>query len=41
MVSDDEAPAIKTTEFSTDAENNLTCCILMLDILLKQVKFAL
>lgn len=36
-ISDDEAPTSRHTEFSTDAENNLTCCILMLDILLKQV----
>lgn len=37
-ISDDEAPISRHTEFSTDAEHNLTCCILMLDILLKQVK---
>ncbi|XP_059622044.1 protein unc-79 homolog [Phlebotomus argentipes] len=37
-ISDDEAPHTKTTEFATDAENNLTCCILMLDILLKQME---
>jgi hypothetical protein len=36
-ISDDEAPETRHTEFSTDAEHNLTCCILMLDILLKQV----
>lgn len=36
-ISDDEAPTSRHTEFSTDAEHNLTCCILMLDILLKQV----
>lgn len=37
-ISDDEAPATRHTEFSTDSENNLTCCILMLDILLKQLE---
>ncbi|KAM7364575.1 UNC-79 domain-containing protein isoform 2-T2 [Cochliomyia hominivorax] len=37
-ISDDEAPTNRHTEFSTDAEHNLTCCILMLDILLKQIE---
>ncbi|XP_055534340.1 protein unc-79 homolog isoform X11 [Wyeomyia smithii] len=37
-ISDDEAPISRHTEFSTDAEHNLTCCILMLDILLKQME---
>lgn len=37
-ISDDEAPTARHTEFSTDAEHNLTCCILMLDILLKQLE---
>lgn len=37
-MSDDEAPTSRHTEFSTDAEHNLTCCILMLDILLKQLE---
>ncbi|XP_073838651.1 UNC-79 domain-containing protein isoform X11 [Musca autumnalis] len=37
-ISDDEAPTNRHTEFSTDSEHNLTCCILMLDILLKQME---
>ncbi|XP_030374946.1 protein unc-79 homolog isoform X5 [Scaptodrosophila lebanonensis] len=37
-ISDDEGPTNRHTEFSTDAEHNLTCCILMLDILLKQME---
>lgn len=37
-MSDDEAPTARHTEFSTDAEHNLTCCILMLDILLRQME---
>ena len=37
-MSEDEAPAVKITEFSTDSEHNLTCCIFMLDILLKQME---
>ncbi|XP_017847937.1 protein unc-79 homolog isoform X11 [Drosophila busckii] len=37
-ISDDEAPTNRHTEFSTDAEHNLTCCILMLDILLRQME---
>ncbi|XP_061398617.1 protein unc-79 homolog [Musca vetustissima] len=37
-ISDDEAPTNCHTEFSTDSEHNLTCCILMLDILLKQME---
>lgn len=36
-ISDDEGPTSRHTEFSNDSENNLTCCILMLDILLKQL----
>lgn len=37
-ISDDDAPTNRHTEFSTDSEHNLTCCILMLDILLKQME---
>uniref|UniRef100_U5EPZ1 Protein unc-79 homolog n=1 Tax=Corethrella appendiculata TaxID=1370023 RepID=U5EPZ1_9DIPT len=37
-LSDDEAPTSRNTQFTTDAEHNLTCCILMLDILLKQME---
>lgn len=37
-MSDEEAPNSKNTEFSTDSEHNLTCCILMLDILVKQME---
>lgn len=37
-MSDDEAPASRHTEFATDSEHNLTCCILMLDVLLKQME---
>lgn len=37
-MSDEEAPNSKNTEFSTDSEHNLTCCIFMLDILLKQME---
>lgn len=37
-LSDDEGPTSKATEFSTDSEHNLTCCIFMLDILLKQME---
>lgn len=37
-MSDEEAPNTKNTEFSTDREHNLTCCIFMLDILLKQME---
>lgn len=36
-ISDDEAPTSRNTEFASDSEQNLICCILMLDILLKQV----
>lgn len=36
-ISDDEGPTTRHTDFSNDSENNLTCCILMLDILLKQL----
>lgn len=32
-------PASKNTEFSSDSEQNLICCILMLDILIKQMEF--
>lgn len=40
-LSDNEAPTSRqnTTDFETDGEHNLSCCILMLDILLKQVKY--
>lgn len=37
-LSDDAAPTPRHMEFMTNAELNLSCCILMLDILLKQVK---
>ncbi|XP_041775558.1 protein unc-79 homolog isoform X1 [Anopheles merus] len=37
-ISDDEVPMSKCMEFSTDAEHNLTCCVLMLDILLRQME---
>lgn len=37
-MSDEEAPDSKNAEFSTDSEHNLTCCIFMLDILLKQME---
>lgn len=37
-MSDEEAPNSKNAEFSTDSEHNLTCCIFMLDILLKQME---
>ncbi|XP_060537394.1 protein unc-79 homolog isoform X2 [Cylas formicarius] len=36
-ISDEENPATKT-QLETDAENNLFCCIYMLDILLKQME---
>ncbi|XP_024935950.1 protein unc-79 homolog isoform X3 [Cephus cinctus] len=36
-LSDDIIPTPRHMEFSTDAELNLSCCILMLDILLKQM----
>jgi hypothetical protein len=36
-LSDDEAPTSRHVEFETDAELTLSCCILMLDVLLKQV----
>lgn len=36
-LSDDDAPVSKTQELETDVELDLSCCILMLDILLKQV----
>lgn len=37
-LSDDEGPTTKAAEFSTDSENNMICCIIMLDILLKQIE---
>lgn len=37
-LSDDVVPTPRHMEFTTNAELNLSCCILMLDILLKQVK---
>ncbi|XP_035781360.1 protein unc-79 homolog isoform X1 [Anopheles albimanus] len=37
-ISDDEVPISKCMEFSSDAEHNLTCCVLMLDILLRQME---
>lgn len=38
-ISDDESPETRRpTEFSSDSEHNLTCCILMLDIILKQME---
>lgn len=37
-MSDEEAPNSKNDDFSTDSEHNLTCCIFMLDILLKQME---
>ncbi|XP_058465419.1 protein unc-79 homolog isoform X4 [Malaya genurostris] len=37
-ISDDEVPISRHTEFTSDAEHNLTCCILMLDILKKQME---
>lgn len=36
--SDEENRLSQHTEFETDAEHNLSCCILMLDILLKQME---
>lgn len=36
-LSDDVVPTPRHMEFTTNAELNLSCCILMLDILLKQV----
>lgn len=36
-LSDDMAPTLRHMEFTTNAELNLSCCILMLDVLLKQV----
>lgn len=39
MSDDEQTPISKPSQqFSTDSENNLTCCILMLDILLKQME---
>ncbi|XP_063983209.1 protein unc-79 homolog isoform X2 [Diachasmimorpha longicaudata] len=37
-LSDDMAPIARHMEFTTNAELNLSCCILMLDILLKQME---
>ncbi|XP_063244249.1 protein unc-79 homolog [Bacillus rossius redtenbacheri] len=37
-LSDDELPTSRHMEFETDAELNLTCCVLMLDVLLKQLE---
>lgn len=37
-LSDDVVPTPRHMEFTTNAELNLSCCILMLDILLKQVR---
>lgn len=38
-ISDDESPeARRPTEFATDCEHNLMCCILMLDIILRQME---
>ncbi|XP_076284317.1 UNC-79 domain-containing protein isoform X2 [Lasioglossum baleicum] len=37
-LSDDLAPTPRHMEFTTNAELNLSCCILMLDILLKQME---
>jgi len=37
-LSDDIIPTPRHMEFMTNAELNLSCCILMLDILLKQVR---
>jgi hypothetical protein len=38
-LSDDEAPTSRHVEFETDAELTLSCCILMLDVLLRQVSY--
>ncbi|XP_031336357.1 protein unc-79 homolog [Photinus pyralis] len=37
-LSDDEGRLSQHTEFESDAEHNLFCCIIMLDILLKQME---
>ncbi|XP_043278465.1 protein unc-79 homolog isoform X2 [Venturia canescens] len=37
-LSDDMAPTPRHMEFTTNAELNLSCCILMLDVLLKQME---
>ncbi|XP_011310336.1 protein unc-79 homolog isoform X3 [Fopius arisanus] len=37
-LSDDMAPIQRHMEFTTNAELNLSCCILMLDVLLKQME---
>ncbi|XP_069685618.1 protein unc-79 homolog isoform X4 [Periplaneta americana] len=37
-LSDDEAPTSRHVEFETDAELTLSCCILMLDVLLRQME---
>lgn len=37
-LSDNEMPSRQnTTELETDGEHNVSCCIIMLDIVLKQV----
>lgn len=36
--SDDENRLLQYTEYNTNAEHNLFCCIIMLDILLKQME---
>lgn len=38
-LSDDVVPTPRHMAFMTNAELNLSCCILMLDILLKQVRY--
>lgn len=38
-LSDDVVPTPRHMEFTTNAELNLSCCILMLDVLLKQVRY--
>nr|CAD7255823.1 unnamed protein product [Timema shepardi] len=37
-LSDDELPTSRHVEFETDVEMNLSCCILMLDVLLQQME---
>ena len=36
-MSDDEARTSRHIQFQTAAELNLSCCVLMLDVLIKQV----
>ncbi|XP_031779809.1 protein unc-79 homolog isoform X4 [Nasonia vitripennis] len=38
LLSDDDIPVPRHNEFTSDEELHLTCCILMLDILLKQME---